>query len=619
MMSAMRWLRFATMAGAMALAPWPAMAQDDATTPTTTTSATSGRSSARPAAAVVPFIEISGSIAEYAEPLNLFGAPPQTLRDLTGRIDRARTDESVRGMVVQLISPGWGWAQMMELQQSLADFRASGKPLYIYTDSLSMSSYVLASAGTEIVVSPLSIVQLYGMDLGVYYVSDMLGKLGIEAQAVNTGPYKDAFDPFTRQSMSPGTREQYSALLDDFIGTMTRTVATNRGVSEDEAREMLLGGPYSAEEALHKGVVDRLANLHDLKQLVRDEIGGNVTMPEDYGKKAPPKPPSLMSILSGTAFSRRGKSTTDKIAVVYAVGPIIDGRNSDTNPFASTAMVASDDFIDLLDEVLEEGGVKALVLRVDSPGGSAVASDRIWSRLQQIRAEGIPVIASMGNAAASGGYYISMGADTIVAQPTTLTGSIGVVGGRFAIGETFEKVGITRESISVGDNADMFTEVELWNKEQQALMERQLEGIYEVFTAKAAQGRGMEQDRVKAIGGGRVWSGAAALQNGLVDEIGGLDRAIAIAREKANAPNAEVVAYPKELTLFELINKLASGDVQVTAPVSRTAALRQSSLYQAASLMLPSGPLDRMLFVVESMSDRPTAILMAPMMFEIGE
>lgn len=564
----------------------------------------------------VPVMVLSGPIMERTDPLALFGSEGTTLRGLKEKVRQAAADEDVAAVVLRFESPGWNLAQAIEFHDVLLEFKDSGKPLYASFDSAGLGVYPIATAADEIVIPPVGGLDLVGMNAAMFYFKDMLGKLGIQADGVNTGKFKDAFDPFIRDSMGEGTRIQITELMNDLFGTLVQEVAQNRGISEDEAFEILTLGPYTSDKALEIGAVDRVQYLSEFYADLEEEFGTELEFVEGYGKKEKKEKPNFMALFMGGMGGKSEKSDDEpKIAVVYAMGQIIDGSVDKSNPFASQEVIASEDFLDLLDEVVEEEGLEAVVLRVDSPGGSAIASDRIWHRIEEIQADGLPVVVSMGSVAASGGYYISMGADKIYADPTTITGSIGVVGGKFAFGGTYEKIGVTRQAITIGDHAGFFNEAEVWNDEQKEILNDLLDDVYDTFTSKAAEGRGMTQDRIKELGGGRVWSGVDAADLGLIDELGGLDDAVAYARELANAPEAKVVEFPKEKDLMELLEEALM--ISASTNYGVASQIRGSAVFQAASLVIPEKHLNHLLFMVTSLQDKPGVMLVMPYSFEI--
>ncbi len=565
----------------------------------------------------VPVFVLEGPMVEMKDPLAMFGPQPLLLRDLTRRIDLAAKDTTVGGIVIRMARPQMGLAQATELRQNLVEFRQTGKPVVVLMDMGGLSDYVVASSADRVVMTPVGGLTIYGLSARLYFFKDLLAKLGMEAQAVHTGKFKTAFEPFTHSEMTEGTRIQIDAILDDYESYIIESVAKSRGMEPDVARTALWGGPYSSEGALEAGLITDIAYFDEFMDDFATENNFEYVMKYKESKAAQPEPPNLFTLFSGmgAAKSKRRGSGNEQIAVLYAVGPIIDGRK-DKDPFASQMVIASEDFIEQIDEALEEAPTRALVLRVDSPGGSAVASDRIWRRLEQVRDDGIPVVVSMGNVAASGGYYISAVANKIVAEPTTITGSIGVIGGRVALGGTYEKIGVNKQTISRGPHAGLVDETRPWNEEETAIVEGLLEEVYVAFTSKVADGRRMPRDKVLEIAEGRVWTGAAAKEIGLVDELGSLDDAIGVARSLADAPNAEINYYPKELTFFELFEKVLAGEV-VAPPIGVQSAPGAELLMLGTEQLIPAAQCETLWTVLQMMKPEPGVFMMHPMMFEI--
>lgn len=567
----------------------------------------------------VPVIVASGFVDEWRDPLDIFGAGAPTLRELTTAVRKAAKDPSVAALVVRMEEPDWGMAQAMDFGDAMADFRASGKPLLVNFDNIDLINYVVATNATQVSMAPVGSADLHGVGFTMYFFRDLLAKLGAKADVVNTGPFKNALEPFTNQEMSAGTREQMGALLDDLFGSFANTVAANRKIDRKAAEALLTGGPYSSKAALAAGAVDSIAYLENTADDLETQLGHPVELDWEYDAR-PNKmaeAPSLMSIFTGgMSAEKKTSGSGKKIAVVYALGGIVDGRLEQDNPFLREQAIAAEDFIDLLEEAASEPGVVAMVVRVDSPGGSASASDRIWSYLETIR-EDMPVVASMGNVAASGGYYISMGADTIVAQPTTITGSIGVIGGKLTLGETYKKIGVARQTLSIGKNADLYSEERPWNDHERKALEALLHDTYTEFASKAAEGREMPLAELEKLAGGRVWSGVAAKENGLVDELGGLERAVDIARDLAKAKNAKVVEFPKELTFMELLEEIMTGKMALRSamPAQSRAALLAAA---AEPLPIPKPLVARLVLLGTLMQERPKVMAVSPWVMEIN-
>jgi protease-4 len=563
----------------------------------------------------VPVLTLGGALPERRNPLEIFAPTGDTIHDMVRTIDKAAEDPEVAALLVRVESPLFGLAQVTEVESALARFRATGKAIHTTADSLDLLTYIAVSPSTQLIIAPVTDLDLRGMGLGLYYFRGLLDRLGIEADVVNSGAYKDALDPFTRDSPSEETREQIGAVVSDLYSAWTSRVATHRGMDAAAAAALLQDGPYTASRALETRIVDRIAYPDSI---TAELTGAGLELDDSYTARPRPRaePPNLLSLFSGVASRRRATTTSTRpqIAVVYALGAIVEGRSGPQNPFAPEQVIASDDFIDLLNEATAPETTRGLVVRVDSPGGSAIASDRIWNHLQTIQGRGIPVVVSMGNFAASGGYYISMGADHILAEPGTITGSIGVVGGKLLLRDLYDRIGITKESVRTGPRADLYSETSAWSESERARMTEMLETIYDDFTRKAAEGRGMSQEELKRFAAGRIWSGTAALEHGLVDELGGLSRAIQVARELAEVPDATVAEFPRELSPMEFLEQLLSGRLGIRSSTIRMNGVEE--LLVAAEAVSP-GPVRQLRTLLTTFSTRPQALMIMPVVFEV--
>lgn len=515
-----------------------------------------------PAQGTYARVTLEGSIVELKNPYELFGGGGWTLREVTDMVDGAAKDVDVAGLVLEARDIDLSVAAANELHDHLVEFRKSGKTLIVTADYLDAAAYFAFAPADHIVLPPVSGLEVYGLSADLYFMKDMLGKIGVEAQAIHTGPYKNAMESFTHSEMTPATREQTTALVEGIADEIVERVAKARSTDPADTEKALWGGPYSSRRALEAGLITDV----DYPTVFLDDYAtsNSVAFDDEYYTPDTPDTPQLdfFSLFTNAASRRaesKAASTKAHIAVIHAQGPIVDGRASE-NPLEHEQVIAADDFLDLLDEVMEDGPPSAIVLRVDSPGGSALASDRIWHALRQIRTvEGVPIVVSMGDVAASGGYYIGMAGDWIVAQPTTITGSIGVVGGRLAFGGTYDWIGMNKQSITVGPNAGILDESRPWNPEEVALLEGLLAEVYDEFLTKAAESRSKDIDALREVADGHVWTGRAALGHGLIDELGGLEQAIVEARRRAKAPNAELQFYPREKSFFEVFEELFSG------------------------------------------------------------
>lgn len=553
---------------------------------------------------------VSSPIVERRDPLDIFGSAGATIHELNNAVRKYKDDPGVDGLVVRFEPPiDWTPAKALSFSRALKDFKQSGKPLHANFDVGDLLTYMAAAQADKITMPPVGLLDLRGYGAQLYYAQEMLGKLGVQADVVTIGEYKNALEPLTRNEPSEETRESIGLLLDDIFGSISEVVAEGRGWDADRAFEVLTEGPYFTASAVEAGAITEAVYIEDLPAFIEEEAGAPVEANWVYSWDLAPtvEPPSFMEILMGGAQFGGRRIPAGGIAVVYALGQVVDGRVRQSNPFESVQAIASEDFIDLLDEAMADEPA-ALVVRIDSPGGSAIASDRIWAHLSSIR-EDIPVIVSMGDVAASGGYYIAMAGDLIVCEAATITGSIGVVGGKLSLEETYEMIGVTMEPMTIGERADLFSEGHLWTDEEREVVRTLMTGIYEEFVRKASESREMPLEEMRELAKGRIWSGKAALDRGLVDRLGGLDDAIALARQVANAPDAAVTEYPKELTFFELLDRLMTGQVQVGGFHGSGA---QAAIEQV--LPLPPAVMERARFFAETLRPgRPAAMAVLPL------
>jgi len=478
------------------------------------------------------------------------------LADVLDGLRRARADDKVLALVVKIGGRPIGFARVQELRSAIAAFRRSGKATVAWAETYGEfgpgnTAYYLATAFERIWLQPSGDVGLTGLSLEQWFLRGTMDKLGLEYEVSKRHEYKTAADRLTEQGFTGPAREAMQQLASSLTGQITEAVAERLAISPEQARMLIDNGPYVAEEAVELRLVDALG--------YRDEVY------DDVRKSAGPDAHLLYlaRYQRSRALAERARKLpergSDMIAVIYAAGPIRRGR-SGRGPMSGGAM-GSDTVSAALRTAAADRRVRAIVLRVNSPGGSYVASDTIWREVVRARQAGTPIVVSMGDVAASGGYYISMAADAIVAQPGTITGSIGVLSGKPVTSSLLERVGITTDSVTVGAHADMFSTTRPFSEEEWAKINSWLDRIYADFTGKVAMGRNMTQEQVHEIARGRVWTGADAAGIGLVDQLGGLDDAIALARRKAGLPDtAPVRGYPRTTPLDRLRRPESSED-----------------------------------------------------------
>ena len=470
------------------------------------------------------------------------------LTDVIEGLRRARQDDRVRALVVKVGGGQIGLARMQEIREAVASFRESGKLAVAWAETFGEFThgnvpYYLATAFDRIYLQPSGSVGLTGIAVEQLFLHDALAKIGIAFQSAKRYEYKSAADPLTERGFTPATREATERLAVSVAEQISAAIAERRGMTVEDARALLDRGPFLAADALSEGLVDALGYRDEVYADVRKEAGADAVL--QYVARY-----QRAHILAQRA-RQLSKQRDRFVAVIYASGPIKSGRST-RSPLGGGAM-GSDTVSAALRSALHDERARAVLLRVNSPGGSAVASDTIWREVVRIRAAGKPVVVSMGDVAASGGYYISMAADIIVAQPGTLTGSIGVILGKPVLADALERAGITTDSVSVGTGATMFAPTHPFTDEEWQRINTWLDAVYRDFTEKVASGRRMPVDRVDQVARGRVWTGADAAGNGLVDELGGLQAAAEIARRRAGLPaDAPLRLYPKLTPLDQL-------------------------------------------------------------------
>ena len=483
---------------------------------------------------------------------------------------QAADDDRIAALVLHVGPVDWGWAKVSEVRDAVMAFRAAGKPVYASFSGGGEREYLLASAADVISAPPLTMLQLDGLTASALFMRGTLEKLDVTPNFAKAGSYKSGAEGYTRNDMSPPAREALQALLDDLYGALLDTLAVARDLPRDTVAAMLDEGPYDAPLAWSRGLIDTVLYETELDSLATEGIADS-----DH----------TISLWRYLDRMRRPPARS-RFALVVASGTIAEGKSRDAP--GDGEVLGSETLIKALDEVRERRSVKAVILRVDSPGGSAPASDDIWRAVERLRAEK-PVVVSMSDYAASGGYYLAVGGSSIVAQPTTITGSIGVYGGKLNVLGLYRKVGLNVETVSRGRHAEMLSPFKDFSPEEAEQFQNSIMHVYRTFVDRVAEGRDMSQEDVERYAQGRVWSGVSAAEHGLVDELGGLAKAVSVAKELSGVPVDEKVAvevYPKiERTFLQRVfSEMLSDDWEESA-------LRQlpglSAFLEAAAL--PTG------------------------------
>jgi len=496
-------------------------------------------------------LRIEGDLADGASD-SLFdpfmAARQPSLRSLIDNLRKAKSDKRITSVLVRpgnLTTAYWG--KLQEVRDAIVDFRGSGKKAFAYLEYGGDREYFVATGCDKIFLMPTSPLDLSGLASYELFLRGTLDKVGAYPDYLHIGAYKTAPNQLTEKTFTPAHREMAESLNRDFFEQLVQAVASGRKKTTDQVRALVDEGPFLAEDAVHAGLVDDLA--YDDQMDAKLQPGAPVTRlrGEDYAK---------------VGGSGAGFGSGPRIAIINAVGIINSGR-SGVDPL-NGPVAGSDTLVEYIRKARKDTTIKAIVLRVDSPGGSTIASDVIWRELTLARNDKPtrPLVVSMSDLAASGGYYIAVAAPDIVAEPGTLTGSIGIYGGKIVTGGLYEKIGANIETVSTGKYADINSPVRPFSDAERAKLEGQLKAFYEQFVEKVAKARKMTPQAVDAIAQGRVWTGKQAKALGLVDALGGLDRAVALAKERAKIPAGspvELVVYPPKRSLFDLLSDSFSG------------------------------------------------------------
>jgi protease-4 len=500
----------------------------------------------------VMMLDLNGTLTERSQenPLDfLMKEDYKTygLDDILSSIRKAKENEDIKGIYIQATSLGAGFASLEEIRDALKDFKESGKFIVAYGDTYTQNLYYLSSVADKVLLNPQGMLEWRGLAATPMFFKDLLEKIGVEMQIFKVGTYKSAVEPFISTEMSLANREQVNVYLSSIWGQITSSVAESRNLSVEalnkEADRMLMF--YPAEESVKNGLVDTLIYKNDVRDYLKNMVG------IDKDDNMPVL--GIQDMINVKKNVPRDKSG-NVIAVYYAYGEIDGGSSASTDEGINSEKVIKD-----LRKLKDDENVKAVVLRVNSPGGSAYGSEQIWYAVNQLKKEK-PVIVSMGDYAASGGYYIACNADTIVAEPTTLTGSIGIFGMMPNAKGLTEKLGVNFDVVKTNPYADFGNLTRPMNDGEKGLMQMYVNKGYELFLTRCSDGRGISMEELDKIAQGRVWTGSTAKELGLVDELGGLDKALEIAIAKAGVDAYTVMNYPKKEGFLESLMNTNPGN-----------------------------------------------------------
>ena len=498
-------------------------------------------------------LRVAGTLPDYTpdDPFKrFFGGPEQSLTGLVMQFKKAKVDKRIKAILLDVDMSGVGWAKAEELRDAIADFRTSGKPVYAYIEFGLNKEYYIATACDKIVVPPPGELFITGLTADVMFFRGSLDKLGIYPDIFQIGKYKSVGDMFTQKKMTDAHREYVNSLLDDLFNRYIAGIAQARHKSPEDVRKLIDDAPYNAAKAKEAGLIDEAVYHDELEREVKASLGY-----KDSDQVVPVRASDYRDVSPESLGLNKG----EKVAVIYATGDIGSGR-SENSPSGGQS-IGSDTLAKALTDAAADKSIKAIVMRVDSPGGSGLASDIIWHAVDAANQKK-PVVVSMSDVAASGGYYISASASKILAQPSSITGSIGVVAGKPVLRGLYDWLGISNEYVLRGKEAGMFRETEKFSDDERAKFEDWIKTTYyNDFVPKVAKGRHKDPKDVDAVGQGRVWTGAQAKDRGLVDEFGGLDRAIEVAKQLAKIPadkGVERVILPYPQTFLQEL--LSGGD-----------------------------------------------------------
>jgi protease IV len=497
-------------------------------------------------------LHLEGAIPEKP-PLDLStligNTSPLTMTSVWLNLRKAAADPHIKALVLEPEGLTAGWGKLEELRSDVEQFRKSNKPVYAYLRTPSAREYYVSLGANRILIGDSDSLFLKGLRAEVMYFKKTLDKLGVSVEVEHAGKYKDFGDMFTRSDMSPETREQVGAVVDGIYGGIVARIAEARKKSPDEVRAIIDSGPFTSTQALKAGLVDELRFEDQVFGELKDQLhsGDPARVSIDRYSKVPPESANLA-----------GKS---RIAIVAAQGDIVRGSADDDG--ANESSLTSYGFNKLLRQVGSDSNIKGVIVRIDSPGGEVGASDEMW-REMNLLGKKKPVVISMSDVAASGGYYMAMTGAPIVAYPQTETGSIGVVFGKPNLHGLYDKLGVNKDAVQQGKHADIDSDYTPLTDDERNLLRKGIDESYRDFVSKVAAARHHTYQEIDAVAQGRVWLGSAARDHGLVDELGGIDTAIALLKKRANIPageNVNVDLYPAQRGLLDLLMKRSQSDM----------------------------------------------------------
>ncbi len=485
-------------------------------------------------------IHISGELPEYVPPDPLedfFGRASLDMKKIRDDLEKAAVDDRINGVILQINFLQTGYAKLQELHVLIDEYKKSGKKIFAYLETPMTKEYYLATACDSIFMPPSGNLFITGLNSEIMFYKGLFEKFGIEAEFIQIGKYKNAPDPYTRSTMSPDQKEVLGAILDEYFEDIIQTISLKRSISAGDVYKLMNEtSGFTAKEALQIGLIDGTAFYSEVREKLKT------------GVKNPTKVSATRyAAVPASSLKIRNKS---KIAVINCSGTIASGGDGDDPVFGK--VMGSSTIVSELEKAAAAGSVKAIILRIDSPGGSATASEIIWAAIVKA-AEKKPVIASISDYGASGGFYIAMGADSVIANPASLVGSIGIFAGKFNVTGLYKKLDLNIEQLRRGKNAGLFSIMKPWSESERAIVYKLINSFYTDFVGMVSAARGISYEKTESLAQGHVWTGSQAFKNGLIDKTGSFYTAIDAAKKMSGIPEDEsvrLVYYPKEKSLF---------------------------------------------------------------------
>jgi protease-4 len=562
----------------------------------------------------VAFFDLSQAVEEKPAEFSLFGDEHLTTHTLIERLRQARNDKNVKAVLITLGESGLNLSQAQEIRNGLLDLKKAGKPSFVYADSYDTVGYTIASGASDACMLEGGEIMIPGVGMETMFYKGLMDKVGVKADYIQIGEYKGADEEYTRTGPSDELKGELSRLTDALYEQIVEGISSSRNISRDSVKQTIDETILTGKNAKDRGFIDHLIDQDGLRELITKKLGNDIAVLNDYG--AAPRegvdfsnPLGMLQAL--TKKPEKTEPAKPSVALIYAEGVIQDGEVS-ASIFGGNDGIGSADMRRALRMATRDDNVKAIVIRIDSPGGSALASEVMWQAVRRVAAKK-PVIISVGSMAASGGYYLASAGDRIFADNTAIVGSIGVVGGKFVLKDLFEKLGLHTETFSRGRNAGLFSQNEPWTDRQRTMVTSWMKETYDQFTQRVMTTRQGKIKDIDAVARGRIFLARQAKELGMVDEIGGIDDALAYAAKRSDleAGKYDVKVLPAPKTLADYLNGSAAAEHESAAfPFQPKVNIGADSLLQALSPQLRK-ELSRELQMVQLLQDRPV-ILVAP-------